>query len=56
MERGSRVRLFVSSGPEQVDVPNVVGLTRESAETRLTREGLEVQRASGASPTSPRTR
>ena len=29
VDRGSRVRLFVSSGPEQIDVPDVVGLTRE---------------------------
>jgi len=43
VDRGARVRLFVSSGPEQVSVPNVVGLTREAAETRLTREGLDPQ-------------
>ena len=43
MERGSRVRLFVSSGPEQATMPDVVGLTREAAETRLTRERLEVR-------------
>ena len=43
MERGSRVRLFVSSGPEQETVPSVVGLTRDAAETRLTREGLDVR-------------
>ncbi len=43
VERGSRVRLFVSSGPEQATMPDVVGLTREAAETRLTRESLEVR-------------
>jgi serine/threonine-protein kinase len=43
VERGSRVRLFVSSGPEQATVPDVVGLTRDAAETRLTREGLDVR-------------
>jgi beta-lactam-binding protein with PASTA domain/tRNA A-37 threonylcarbamoyl transferase component Bud32 len=42
VDRGSRVRLFVSSGPEQINVPDVVGLTREAAETRLTRLGLDV--------------
>ena len=42
VDRGSRVRLFVSSGPAQVTVPDVVGLTREAAETRITREGLDV--------------
>jgi serine/threonine-protein kinase len=43
VDRDSRVRLFVSSGPERVSVPDVVGLTREAAETRITREGLEVR-------------
>ncbi len=43
VDRDSRVRLFVSSGPEQISVPDVVGLTREAAETRLTREGLDVR-------------
>ncbi|HEX5910835.1 MAG TPA: Stk1 family PASTA domain-containing Ser/Thr kinase, partial [Thermoleophilaceae bacterium] len=42
VERGSRVRLFVSSGPARVEVPDVVGLTREAAETRLTRARLDV--------------
>jgi len=42
VDRGARVRLFVSSGPARIEVPNVVGLTREAAETRLTRLGLEV--------------
>ena len=43
VERGSRVRLFVSSGPAKIEVPDVVGLTREAAETRLTRARLEVK-------------
>jgi len=43
VDRDSRVRLFVSSGPEQISVPDVVGLTREAAETRITREGLDVR-------------
>ena len=43
VERGSRVRLFVSSGPEQATMPDVVGLTRDAAETKLTREGLDVR-------------
>ena len=42
VERGSRVRLFVSSGPAKIEVPDVVGLTREAAETRLTRARLDV--------------
>ncbi len=42
VDRGSRVRLFVSTGPEAISVPSVVGLTRESAEARITGAGLEV--------------
>jgi len=38
--RGTRVRLLVSQGPEQVTVPEVVGLSRDSAEARLRDEGL----------------
>jgi serine/threonine-protein kinase len=40
--KGTRVRLLVSQGPEQVTVPEVTGLTRDSAEARLRDEGLEV--------------
>ncbi|MDQ3647224.1 MAG: Stk1 family PASTA domain-containing Ser/Thr kinase [Actinomycetota bacterium] len=43
VDRDSRVRLFVSSGPERISVPDVVGLTREAAETRITRDGLDVR-------------
>ena len=39
-EVGSRVLLFISSGPPQVEVPDVVGLARESAEATLNRAGL----------------
>lgn len=39
-ERGSRVRLFISSGPERVAVPDVRGLSRESAESRIEAVGL----------------
>ena len=42
-EVGSRVRLMVSMGPEQVQVPNLVGLSRNSAESALDRVGLDVQ-------------
>ena len=38
--KGTRVRLLVSRGPEQVTVPDVTGLSRESAESRLSDEGL----------------
>ena len=39
-EVGSRVLLFVSTGPQQVEVPEVIGLARESAEATLNRAGL----------------
>ena len=42
MTRNTRVRLFVSSGPSQVEVPDVVGLSRDSAEKQLSNAGLEV--------------
>jgi len=42
VDRGARVRLFVSSGPERITVPDVVGVTRETAESRITGLGLEV--------------
>ena len=42
VERGERIQLFVSSGPEQVSVPDVTGLSRDSAEDLLSEAGLEV--------------
>ena len=41
-ERGARVRLFVSSGPQQVRVPSVVGRSRASAVGALQDAGLKV--------------
>ncbi|HEX2072021.1 MAG TPA: PASTA domain-containing protein [Thermoleophilaceae bacterium] len=40
VQRRSNVRLFISSGPEQVTVPNVFGLSLESATERLDDLGL----------------
>jgi serine/threonine-protein kinase len=40
---GTRVRLIVSTGPGQVQVPNLVGLSRNSAESALDRVGLDVE-------------
>jgi eukaryotic-like serine/threonine-protein kinase len=40
--KGTRVRLLVSQGPEQVTVPDVTGLARDSAEARLRDDGFEV--------------
>ena len=42
VQRGTRVRLLVSSGPEKIAVPNVVGLEQDSAQGRLQDEGLGV--------------
>jgi beta-lactam-binding protein with PASTA domain len=42
VQRGTRITLFVSSGPEEVTVPGVIGLSRDSAEARLGDEGLSV--------------
>ncbi len=40
--KGTRVRLLVSAGPEQIAVPDVTGLSRDSAEARLRDEGFGV--------------
>jgi serine/threonine-protein kinase len=42
VDAGSRVRLLVSSGPRQIEVPRVVGLTRSSAERTLEARGFGV--------------
>ncbi|MDQ3935628.1 MAG: PASTA domain-containing protein [Actinomycetota bacterium] len=39
-DAGSRVRLFISTGPEQVEVPDVVGLDVDEARAELTDAGL----------------
>jgi eukaryotic-like serine/threonine-protein kinase len=41
VDRGERIQLLVSSGPEQIEVPDVTGLSRDSAEQLLTDKGLE---------------
>ena len=52
VEVGERVRLLISSGPRRVDVPDVVGLTRSSAEAALEARGLgvSVERARSDEP------
>ena len=40
VERGEQIKVFVSSGPELVAVPNVTGLSREVAEDRISDAGL----------------
>jgi len=40
VQRRTNIRLFVSSGPEQVEVPNLVGQTLDSATSQLDDAGL----------------
>jgi len=40
VERGERIQLFISSGPELVAVPSVTGLSRDSAEAQISDAGL----------------
>jgi eukaryotic-like serine/threonine-protein kinase len=40
VDRGEVVKLFISSGPELVAVPEVIGLSRETAEDRISDAGL----------------
>lgn len=40
VEKGTRVRLLVSSGPEQIEVPNVTGISSDSAQAQLDDAGL----------------
>ena len=40
VERGERVQLFISSGPELVPVPEVIGISRDSAEAQISDLGL----------------
>jgi eukaryotic-like serine/threonine-protein kinase len=44
VEKGSRVRINVSSGPAEVDVPSVVGLPFDQASAALQNEGFAVAR------------
>jgi eukaryotic-like serine/threonine-protein kinase len=52
--KGTRVRLLVSQGPEQVTVPDVTGLSRESAEARLRDAHLETAVNEDSSDTVPK--
>jgi eukaryotic-like serine/threonine-protein kinase len=40
VERGERIQLFISSGPELVAVPSVIGLSRDSAEAQISEAGM----------------
>jgi eukaryotic-like serine/threonine-protein kinase len=52
VERGERIQLFISSGPELVAVPAVIGLSRDSAEAQISEAGLvpAVQEAESEQP------
>jgi eukaryotic-like serine/threonine-protein kinase len=52
VERGERIQLFISSGPELVAVPTVIGLSRDSAEAQISEAGLvpAVQEAESEEP------
>jgi serine/threonine-protein kinase len=43
VENGSRVLIMVSSGKPEVEIPSVVGQTRDSAVAELTQAGLDAQ-------------
>jgi serine/threonine-protein kinase len=43
VDKGSRVTLTVSKGPERVDVPDVVGQSRDDAQATLEDAGFEVR-------------
>ena len=40
--RGSSVRVFISTGPAEVDVPNTIGQTQGAATAALTNAGFSV--------------
>jgi eukaryotic-like serine/threonine-protein kinase len=40
VERGERIQLFISAGPELFEVPAVIGLSRESAESQISAVGM----------------
>jgi len=50
--RGSNVTLIVSSGPKQVPVPDVVGLTQQQAQQTLGNRGFDVQVSEQGSDTA----
>jgi serine/threonine-protein kinase len=52
VERGERIQLFISSGPELVAVPAVIGFSGDSAEAQISEAGLvpAVQEAESEEP------
>ncbi|MFN2526339.1 MAG: Stk1 family PASTA domain-containing Ser/Thr kinase [Actinomycetota bacterium] len=52
-EEGSTVTIFVSTGPEDVEVPDVVGLTLEEARAELRDVGLKAEVEQVSHPEAP---
>ena len=42
MDRGSTIDLVISKGKEHISMPNVMGLSKENAESILSKNGLEI--------------
>jgi eukaryotic-like serine/threonine-protein kinase len=55
VDKGSQVNLVVSSGPEQVDVPNVTGKSFDEAQSTLQAAGFKVTRTDKESDKDPGT-
>ena len=55
IERGTRITLFVSSGPAQVTVPNVTGQSEASASSELSNAGLRADVTEEESERTPGT-
>jgi hypothetical protein len=53
VERGDTVQVWVSSGTEQVPVPNVIGQTRQEATDTLRSKGLELGQVTSAPSDRP---
>ncbi len=52
--KGTQVKVVVSTGPSEVAVPSLLGLTEEEAKAALAKAGLELGTiTSGTSPTAP---
>ncbi len=52
--KGTQVQVVVSTGPSEVAVPSLLGLTEEEAKAALAKAGLELGTiTSGTSPTAP---
>lgn len=52
--KGTQVKIIVSSGPSEVAVPSLLGLTEQEAKDALTKAGLAIGTISqGTSPTAP---